>query len=318
MQPRFGHLFFLFVFAGQVGLAQTNEPMSGTSLIPSTSNQQVAMEELSVPAKDAGVQLYVRNKHLVGMTHFVPERTLLLLHGATYPAESTFDLPLDGVSWMDYTARRGYDVYLMDVRGYGHSTRPPEMDAPADRNPPFADTETAVRDIGAVVDYILARRHVNKLDILGWSWGTATTATYASANPDKVERLVLYAAVWLRQTPSLIQVKGPLGAYRTVDPQSVLARWMTGVPEDKKGTLIAPGWFDQWWSATLATDPVGSSQNPPVLRAPNGVVQDTQKFWSNGKATYDPAKLTMPILLIQASGIKIRRPICRGLFSHCW
>jgi pimeloyl-ACP methyl ester carboxylesterase len=248
--------------------------------------------------------MHVRNKHLVG-THFVPERTLLLLHGATYPAESTFDLPLDGVSWMDYIARRGYDVYLMDVRGYGHSTRPPEMDVPADRNPPFADTETAVRDIGAVVDYILARRHLKKLDILGWSWGTATTATYASANPDEVERLVLYAAVWLRQTPSLIQVKGPLGA----------VRWMTGVPEDKKGTLIAPGWFDRWWGATLATDPVGSSQNPPVLRAPNGVVQDTQRFWSNGKATYDPAKLTMPILLIQAEWDQDTPPyMSRALF----
>jgi alpha-beta hydrolase superfamily lysophospholipase len=29
---------------------------------------------------------------------------------------------------MDYIAQHGWDVYLIDVRGYGRSTRPPEMD----------------------------------------------------------------------------------------------------------------------------------------------------------------------------------------------
>ena len=32
--------------------------------------------------------------------------------------------PVNGMSWMDYIARHGYDVYLVDVRGYGRSTRP--------------------------------------------------------------------------------------------------------------------------------------------------------------------------------------------------
>jgi len=31
-----------------------------------------------------------------------------------------------GVSMMDLIAARGYDVYLVDVRGYGRSTRPPK------------------------------------------------------------------------------------------------------------------------------------------------------------------------------------------------
>ena len=41
--------------------------------------------------------------------------------------KTAFDLKLDGQSWMDYIAARGYDVYLLDVRGYGKSTRPREM-----------------------------------------------------------------------------------------------------------------------------------------------------------------------------------------------
>jgi pimeloyl-ACP methyl ester carboxylesterase len=126
------------------------------------------------------------------------------VHGATYPSETTVDFSLDGLSSMDYIAQHGYDVYLMDVRGYGHSTRPPQMDAPADQNPPFADTATAPRDINAVVDHILARRNLNKLSPLTWSWGTATSATYATAHAEKVERLEPFALTWIRQTPTLI------------------------------------------------------------------------------------------------------------------
>ena len=37
--------------------------------------------------------------------------------------------------------------------------------------------------------------------------------------------------------------------------------------------------------------------NPPVLRAPNGVVQDGLEFFSAGKPYYDPAKITAPTLL---------------------
>jgi pimeloyl-ACP methyl ester carboxylesterase len=37
-----------------------------------------------------------------------------------------------------------------------------------------------------------------------------------------------------------------------------------------------------------------------VLRAPNGVLQDGLDFWSAGKSTYDPAKITVPTLLIHA------------------
>ena len=54
-----------------------------------------------------------------------PDKILLFVHGATYPAETAFDLPIEGVSMMDLIAMRGYDVYLVDVRGYGRSTRPP-------------------------------------------------------------------------------------------------------------------------------------------------------------------------------------------------
>ena len=124
-------------------------------------------------------------------------------------------------------------------------------------------------------------------------------ATYTTQNADKVERLVLYAPPgfatrlrWCRPGPGRSPPTAPCSATRRS------ARWLTGVPEDKKASLIPAGWFDAWADATWATDPDGAKKNPPVLRAPNGVVQDGAEFFGAGKAYYDPAKITVPTLLV--------------------
>jgi pimeloyl-ACP methyl ester carboxylesterase len=276
---------------------------AAVALASSASAQapQLVTEEMMVKSPDAGIEIYVRNKRPASMTTFRPERTVLYVHGATYPSSTAFDLKLDGLSWMEYIAARGYDVYLLDLRGYGKSTRPKEMADDPKNNPPIVRGDTAVKDVSAVVDFILARRNIPRITLIGWSWGTTTMANYTTQNPGKVERLVLYAPQWIRTTPSLVQTgPGPIPAYRSVRKDQARERWLTGVPEDKKAALIPAGWFEQWADATWATDPQGAAQNPAVLRAPNGVMQDTADYWSAGKAYYDPAKITVPTLLIQA------------------
>src|SRR5215813_14118455 len=261
---------------------------------------RLVMEEMMVPS-EPGIDIYVRNKRPADMGTFRGERTVLYVHGATYPASTAFDLKLADMSWMDYIAARGYDVYLLDLRGYGKSTRPKEMAEDAKSNAPIVRGDTAVKDIGAVVDFIRARRNIPRVNLIGWSWGTALMATYTTQNANKVERLVLYAPTWIRTTPSLVQTgPGPLGAYRTVSRDQALGRWLTGVPEDKKADLIPAGWFDAWADATFATDPEGAKANPPYIRAPNGVLADSADYWSAGKAYYDPAKITVPTLLVHA------------------
>jgi pimeloyl-ACP methyl ester carboxylesterase len=168
-------------------------------------------------------------------------------------------------------------------------------------NPPIVRGDTAVKDISTVVDFILKRRNIPRLDLLGWSWGTTLMATYTTQNAAKVERLVLYAPAWIRTTPSLVQAgPGPIPAYRMVRKDQALGRWLTGVADSKKATLIPAGWFDAWANATWTTDPEGGKMDPPVLRAPNGVVQDGVEFFGAGKPYYDPAKITVPTLLINA------------------
>ena len=255
-------------------------------------------EEFMVPSGDAGIEIFVRNKRPADLARFTPGNIVLFVHGATYPAETSFDLNLDGLSWMDFIARRGYDVYLMDVRGFGRSTRPPQMDEPPERNPPIARTEAAARDAGAVVDFILRRRGVSKLCLLAWSWGTRIAGFYAASHNEKLHRLALYAPGWLRTSASVTDPGGLLGAYRTVTVEAAERRKRAGVPPEKVHEIMPAAWFDAWAKATFATDPVGAKQNPPVLRAPNGSVQDNREFWAAGKPQYDPRAIRVPTLVI--------------------
>ncbi|MDB5371791.1 MAG: alpha/beta hydrolase [Belnapia sp.] len=273
--------------------------------MPGTAAAQAAApvltEEFMVPSKDAGIELFLRNKRQEGVASR-PDRTLLFVHGATYPAHTAFDLPLGGLSWMDYMAGRGFDVWCMDLRGYGRSSRPPEMAQPPEANPPLVRGELAVADIAAVAAFIRQRRNLPKIVHMGWSWGTSLMARFTADNPELVERLVLYAPQWLRDGPSLAAAgtTGALGAYRYVTQAQARERWLTGVPEARRAALIPPGWFEHWAGVTFATDPEGQRRNPPALRAPNGVVLDGQEFWQAGKPFYDPARITAPTLLVVA------------------
>jgi len=272
---------------------------SGCAVVNNHGKSSVVMEEFRITS-EPGIEIFVRNKRPIGLTTFTAEKTLIYVHGATYPAETAFDLQLNGQSWMDYIAEKGYDVYLLDVRGYGQSTRPPQMNRPANESAPFANTEDAMKDVDAVVEFVKKRRNIEKVNLMGWSWGTAIMQWYSSLNSHKIEKLVLYAPVWIRQTKSLVQAgPGPIPAYRSVNMEQAKTRWLSGVPENKKSDLIPEGWFEAWAKATIATDPVGAAQNPAVLRAPNGVVADGLKYWGNGVIPWKPENIKVPVLLIK-------------------
>lgn len=94
------------------------------------STPKITTETFFIDASDPGIKLHVRNKYLSATKSFPQDKIVLFVHGATYPSESAFDIALPGSSWMDYAAAQGYDTYLVDIRGYGRSTRPASMDAP--------------------------------------------------------------------------------------------------------------------------------------------------------------------------------------------
>jgi pimeloyl-ACP methyl ester carboxylesterase len=285
------HLALVLVTLG--ALAAQGAIAQGPS--PKAALPNIHAAEFMISQPD-GNQVYVRAKRSMEATVFPRERIVLMIHGATFPG-TAFDVPLAGKSWMDYLAERGFDVYAVDLPGYGRSSRPPAMDMPADQNEPITRTADAVAAVRAVIEYILRTRGAERLNLIGHSWGTTIAASVAAENPNLVERLVLYAPFWLRTSPAAAQPQRILGSYRVVSREQVLARWLMGVPEEKRANLIPSGWFDIWADATFATDPSGGGR---TLRAPNGVVKDFQEYWfaSPPKAYWDPVRITAPVLLV--------------------
>jgi len=240
--------------------------------------------------------IFVRNKRPNNLQNYTSNQIVVLQHGATY-GSTAFDMPFGGISLMDYLAGRGFDTYCLDLPGYGSSDRPPQMSEPPEKNPPFMRTPDAADCLGFICDHVRERRGVDRLCLIGWSWGTAITSYYTAGHNNLVERLSLYAPIWDRKQsePSPINVEGKIGAYRIVTRNSTLARRQAGLTVKQKNSIMPQEWFDQWWDATAASDRNGGSKK---IRAPNGVVQDSVEFWNVGKAIYNPAEIQVPVLVV--------------------
>ena len=240
-------------------------------------------------------KIFVRNKRPTQVQAFASNKIVVLQHGATY-GSAAFYVKAGGMSWMDYLAARGFDTYCLDLPGYGLSESPPQMSKPAEANQPFMRTPEAAECLGFVCEHIRNRRDVEKLCLIGHSWGTSITAFYTSSHRNFVERLVLYAPVWHRTggEKSPVSVDGKLGAYRTVSRAASLARRQAGLSEEQKHSIMPPEWFDLWWETVAATN---SELGGKAIRAPNGVVADGQEYWENHKALYDPAQIQVPTLV---------------------
>jgi len=256
------------------------------------------IEEFMVPTEDPGISIYLRNKRRPDTLLGIPDRTLLFVHGATYPSSVTFDFAAGGYSWMDTLVEAGFDCWLMDIRGYGRSDRPSEMSEPAEANGPIVHTDVAVADLAVMVDFILEKRNLEKVQLLGYSWGTLITGAYTARNNGKVERLALYGTSMLNSGASLIGSERPTSAYRYVDANSIKDRWEHGLTSIEIKDIIEPDWQQQWLAQAIASDPNSDDHEPPLLRAPTGVVDDKVCRWSQGIFQYDPAEIKVPTLII--------------------
>lgn len=142
---------------------------------------------------DPGVRIFVRQKMESGNTRFTDDNIVVFIHGATAPSTCDFDLGFKDYSWADWMIARGYVTYMFDKRNYGFSSREKAMDEPPASNKPVSRSYLVIRDIGAVVDHIRQKHKVNKVTLIGWSWGAMTAGYYTSLHSEKVRKLVLYA-----------------------------------------------------------------------------------------------------------------------------
>lgn len=234
---------------------------------------------------------------------------VLLLHGATYGA-AMLDLPRESYSLMAELARAGRAVYALDIRGYGNSPGGAIMEQPAAQNPPFAASDEAVADIAVAVDFILGREAVAALDLVGFSWGTITAGCYAGEHPEKIARLVLYAPLYGEKNSAwLDRIADPrdrsrlaltFGAYRPVALADVIGRWDSELPNNNPALYREDGIAELVFETLAALDPLSETRAPRAFRCPNGALADMITVF-NGQPVYNPAKLTMQVLLLRGA-----------------
>ena len=114
------------------------------------------------------------------------KRPILFVHGVTYSSHE-FDVDYGDYSLARYFAKHGFEVWLLDISGFGSSGNVEDGFLP--------DSDYATGDIEAAVRCILKRHDLSSMDILGWSWGTVTSGRFAARHPELVHRLVLYSPI---------------------------------------------------------------------------------------------------------------------------
>ncbi len=234
--------------------------------------------------------IYVRERVLPGTvvrSAGLADRVVLFVHGAGTPAEVAFDVPHQDYSWMEHLAAAGFDAFSMDTTGYGRSSRPSPMDDPCNLSPaqqaafvpslfdrpctpsyPHELTTIASdwNDIGAVVDYILALRHAERVSLVAWSLGGPRAGGFAAQHPEKVHKLVLLAPAYNRDSaaapPQIPRDGVPMN---TQSRDEFIANWerQVGCP-DQVDLQVR----DSVWAQMLASDPVGATWGTGVRRAP--------------------------------------------------
>ena len=232
-------------------------------------------------------QIYVREVVRAGIGlrgSVAANRVILFVHGAGTPGEVAFDVPYQDYSWMAFLANAGFDVFAMDMTGYGRSTRPDPMNDPCNLaseqqtqfvSSPCAPTNSQVvtspdsdwNDIGAVVDHLRKLRGVDRVGLIGWSLGGPRAGGYASQHPEKVSRLLLFSPAYRRTSSTQRQQQpGTRAAMNTQSRAEFDANWdrQLGCPDQ-----FDPAAREAVWSEMMAADPVGASWGSGVRRAPN-------------------------------------------------
>ena len=279
----------------------------------STINHYVVVRSTVPFMNGQTAQIYVRERLRPGAVlraSSLADRVVLFVHGAGTPAEVSFDVPYQDYSWMAYLAQADFDTFAMDVTGYGRSTRPTPMNDPCNLSaaqqasfvpnllsaacgPSYPHQMTTIasdwNDIGAVVDYIRALRHVERVDIVAWSLGGPRSAGYAAQHPEKVRTLTLLAPAYNRMLPASppTQVPADGPAMNTQSHEEFTANWDRQVGCRDQ---YDPAASESVWSEMINSDPVGATWGGGVRRAP----QVTSWGWNAAMV----AKTQMPILMV--------------------
>jgi pimeloyl-ACP methyl ester carboxylesterase len=234
---------------------------------------------------------------------------IVMVHGFFQPASAILDVP--GYSLQQALAAFGFRVVLFDLRGYGRSSRPDFMaQPPTASRPSLACMSDALADLGDVVEFVCRSEGVGRVDLLGYSWGTARSAGFAELAPQRVRRLVLYAPVWRPTSGAAAEAVDPeragvlnpmLGGYRVFAPGDLARQWDAEI-----GSLDTQAFRDSQAlqaaeQALLASD---ADLQGRGYRAPLGPMLDALEV-ARGTPLFDAGRVDCDTLLVRGDNDRL-------------
>lgn len=296
-------------------------------LIASAHAQRVHRQDFYIP-EGMDIKIFVRELATPDLLQDAP--AILLIHGARVPGVASFDLQVPRGSLAADLASRGFSVYVMDVRGYGASTRPAAMTEPPEGKEALVRSNDAAHDIAAVVDWICNRRHIPKVALFGWATGGQWAGYYASVFPDKVSALILLNSLYGGSSVHAMlghhsdmedpQHEGQFnrascGSYRLNTEKSLFGIWDRSIPAENKDSWRDPVVAKAYGDAALASDSTSNTRTPPSFRSPCGALEDSF-YLAIGRQLWDASLVTAPTLVLASERDFWSRPEDRELLRN--
>ncbi|OKH33796.1 hypothetical protein NIES2101_39625 [Calothrix sp. HK-06] len=273
----------------------------------SSFTPQIQRED-SFAQSEPGIQIFVRKVQLNSnlKNGRVP---ILLIHGGGPGGVTSFDINVPGYSVATDLASAGHTVYLMNVRGWEQSTRPVVLSQPQEKNSPSVTSEQAVRDIGAVVNWIRERESGRKVALIGWATGGHWAGMYTSRNNDKVSHIVMLNSLYGVNAPWELgktfenpnqpgKFNSQAGGYRLVTPEGLLGKWNQTIPVKDKSQWRPEEVAIAYQQEALKSDPTSYTRQPSSLKIPNAYQLESYNL-ARGQKYWNATDITAPTLVIR-------------------
>lgn len=204
---------------------------------------------------------------------------VLFLHPYEAPCADAFDLP--GYSWMDELSREGFDVWAIDLHGFGKYGSLASMQS-------SSKLATAVSDVSQVVDDLKQRSSTKRVTLIGWGWGGVLAAMASIEDPASIDRLVLLGVMDGKNAavPLDAWTRTADGASEMVGAEALMSEWtrmLSGIEED-----VTPDAFEKFKQLSQRCSPSN----------PVGPVKDMVDIWST-QLPFEPHRINVPTLLLR-------------------
>jgi pimeloyl-ACP methyl ester carboxylesterase len=249
-------------------------------------------EHFRIPGPHRDLQLFLR--YLPAIQSNGTRRSVLYIHGATFPSALSIAHRFDGYAWRDALNAAGFDVWGLDFQGFGYSDRYPAMAGPADAAAPLGTAAEAADQIEAAVRFILGHQGLPSLSLISHSWGSMPAGCFAARQDGLVDRWVLFGPVARRVSAE------PVPALPAWDEVTLEAQWNRFVADVPAGAppVLARRHFEEWGERYLDSDAASRTRLPPSVRVPSGPSLDIQRAWA-GQLAYDPGAVRVPVAIIR-------------------